>query len=371
MNSYFRLVMLGAASETRGSIAAVVEAYREHGLFQRWPIDYLPTHGNGGASRNAALALDALRRLVTLFMQHRRVALHVHTEASSFWRDAVFIGAALAARRPVILQLHGAGFESLYDRAGPAARAMVRLCLEHAAWVAAPSESLCAWARSVTHRNAHVVCLPNPVACHVAPQASRQNLVLFLGRMEPAKGVFELLEAVAALRPAVPDVRLVCAGDGDRIAVARYAERLGIADAVKFTGWVGPSGKRALLESAAVFAMPSYEAALPISLLEAMAAGVPVIASAVGGIPEVVVDGVSGFLVAPGDSASLARLLRSLLLDHALGARIGAAARESARLRFAPERALPKLEEVYAAVGLSPVAEPGARVPEIDLRKAA
>ena len=114
------------------------------------------------------------------------------------------------------------------------------------------------------------MCLPHPVAAlaaaQVAPHASRPNLILFLGRLEAAKGIFDLLEAVAALRAAVPDVRLVCAGDGNRIAVARYAERLGIADAVKFTGWVGPSGKRALLETAAVFALPSYREALPIGL---------------------------------------------------------------------------------------------------------
>jgi glycosyltransferase involved in cell wall biosynthesis len=368
---YPRLIMLGVAPETRGSIATVVDAYRAHGLFERWPIDYLATHGDGSLARRSALRLKALRRLLALFTWHGRVALHVHTHASSFWGDALFIAAALSARCPVILQLHGAGFESFYDRSDRAARAMIRFCLEHAACVVAPSESLCAWARGVTRKKARVVCLPNPVACDVALQLSRPNLVLFLGRMEPAKGIFDLLEALAALRPAVPDVRLVCAGDGDRIAVARYAERLGIAEAVKFTGWVGPSGKRALLESAAVFAMPSYDAALPISLLEAMAAGVPVIACAVGGIREVVVDGVSGYLVAPGDSASLSRLLRKLLLDRALAARLGAAARESVRLRFAPERALPKLEEIYASIGVSAVAEPRAPVRDIDLRNAA
>src|SRR5437762_12325946 len=111
-------------------------------------------------------------------------------------------------------------------------------------------------------------------------------------------------DAVAGLRAAVPDVRLVCAGGGDRIGVARYAERLGIADAVKFTGWVGPSGKRALLEHAAVFALPSSDEALPVSLIEAMSAGVPVVASPVGGIPEVVADNASGFLVAPGDKGA-------------------------------------------------------------------
>jgi glycosyltransferase involved in cell wall biosynthesis len=203
-------------------------------------------------------------------------------------------------------------------------------------------------------RRAHVVCVPTPVAATQAlPEGRQAGLVLFLGRLEAARGVFDLLEAVSGLRTAVPDVRLLCAGDGDRDAVARHARRLGIGDAVKFTGWVGPSGKRALLESAAVLALPSYDEALPASLLEAMAAGLPVIASPVGGIPEVVVDGVNGFLCAPGDIATLQRLLRKLLIERGLSARIGAAARESVRLRYAPERALVRLEDVYADIGLA------------------
>ena len=363
--------MLGAAPETRGSITTVVDAYRAHGLFQRWPIDYVATHGDGSLGQRGTLALKGLREFGAILLRERRVALHVHTEAKSFWRDAVFIGAALAARCPVIVQLHGGGFERFYDDTDPALRAVIRFLLERAACVTAPAESLCGWLRGVTHKKAHVVCLPNPVAGDAPAPASRQNLVLFLGRMEPGKGIFDLLQAVAALRPEVPDVRLVCAGDGDRVAVAEYAERLGIAEAVKFTGWVGPSGKRALMESAAAFAMPSYDAALPTSLIEAMAAGVPVVASAVGGIPEVVVDGVSGFLVAPGDSATLARLLRKLLVDRRLAERIGAAGRESARLRFAPERALPPLESLYAAIGVGALEAPRQAPRVEDFRKAA
>jgi glycosyltransferase involved in cell wall biosynthesis len=176
---------------------------------------------------------------------------------------------------------------------------------------------------------------------------------------------------VSALRGAVPDVLLVCAGEGDRAAVARYAERLGIADAVKFTGWVGPSGKRALLESAAVFALPSYDEALPVSLLEAMAAGVPAVVSPVGGVPEVVVDSVSGFFAAPGDIATLQRLLKKLLLDRRLGVRIGAAARESVRLRCSPERALVRLGELYAGLGLRAFGEAPAPLQEARAPKAA
>lgn len=365
-----KLIMLGAAPETRGSIATVVEAYRAHGLFSRWPITYVATHGAGDTAQRASLAFKGAGEFASLLAHHRRAALHVHTGPhASFWRDSAYMCAAIAARSPIIVHLHGSDFDRFYDGCSRPSRAAIRFFFEHAACVAVPSQRLAAWMRSVTPE-AHVACLPNPVAIPRLADAARANLVLFLGRLEGSKGVFELLEAVSQLRSSVPDVRLVCAGDGDRIAVASYAERLGISDAVKFTGWVGPSGKRALLEAAAVFALPSYSEGMPMSLLEAMAAGVPVVASPVGGIPEVLVDGASGYLAAPGDVATLTRLLRKLLIDRKLGARIGAAGRETVRLRFAPERALPRLEEIYADIGLRSIGEPPRPV-EVDLRKAA
>lgn len=354
-----RLVMLGAAPGTRGSIGAVIDTYRAQQLFKRWPIRYLPTEGAAALKAARALAGELIRG---------PVAVHAHVATRGFWRDAAVLAPAFALHSRVLLHLHGSGFERMYDAAGPFARILMREVLERAACVIAPCDSLRAWVRAVA-RDAHAVTLPNPVAAEPAAKDSgRPNLVLYLGHMAPDKGVFDLLEAVSAARAAVPDVRLVCAGDGDRISVARYAERLGISDAVKFTGRVGPSGKRALFESAALLAAPAYDAALPMSVLEAMAAGVPVVAAAVGGIPEAVQDGVNGFLVAPGDSASLARVLRKLLVERSLAERVAAAGRDSVRLRHAPERALPKLEAIYARMGIEPIAAPLA---ESDLGKAA
>jgi glycosyltransferase involved in cell wall biosynthesis len=295
-------------------------------------------------------------------VRERSLVVHAHCGTrAGLWRQSAFIALAAAARCPVIVHLHGGGFERLYDAASAPARAVISFILERAACVIAPTESLRVWARSVA-REAYVVCVPPPVTIHAgSAEVKRQNLVLFLGTLEAEKGIVDLLQAVASLRPAIPDVRLVCAGEGDRAgAVARHAERLGIGDAVKFIGRVGPSGKRTLLESAAAFVLPSSAEGLPVSLLEAMAAGVPVIASPTGGVPEAVVDGVSGFLVAPGDSVALSRLLRKLLLERVLGARLGAAGRESVRLRFAPERSIARLEEIYAAAGVS---ASGARTP--------
>lgn len=362
-----QLIMLGAAPGTRGSIASIVDAYRASGLFTRWPITYVATHGPGAAAGRASCALKGAGQFAALLAQHRRAAVHLHTTPhAGFWRDSAYMLAALAARCPVILHLHGADFDRFYDSCSTPSRAAVRFFFEQAACVAATSQRLASWVHSVAPE-AQVTFLPSPVPMpKIEEGTARPNLVLFLGALEPSKGIYDLLEAVSQLRHAVPDVRLVCAGTGNRGAVVRYAERLGIADAVKFTGGVGPSGKRALLESAAAYALPSYSEGMPVSLLEAMAAGVPAVASPIGGIPEVIVDGVSGFLAAPGDVATLARQLRKLLIDRKLGALIGAAGRESVRLRFSPERALPRLEEIYADVGVRALG----RV-QADLRKAA
>ena len=362
--------MLGAAPETRGSIAAVVEACRAHGLFRRWPIEYIATHGDGTRSERLAFVLRALGRFGQALLRERNVAVHLHTAASgNFWRDLPYMLATIAAGRPLLLQLHGAGFERFYDSCDSMARTLIRSVLNRAAVVIVATESRRSWVRSIC-RNANAVSVPNPVA--PIPEMNSQkkgNLILFLGKLKQSKGIFDLLHAVAGLRATIPDVRLVCAGEGERIAVARYAERLGIADAVKFTGWVGPSGKRALLENAAVFALPSYDEALPMSLLEAMSAGVPAIASPVGGVHEAVVDGVSGFLVAPGDTQTLERLLGRLLQDRLLAARVGAAGRESVRLRYSPDRAVPRIEALYAAIGLPRLAVAPVTSPE--LKKAA
>jgi glycosyltransferase involved in cell wall biosynthesis len=248
---------------------------------------------------------------------------------------------------------------------------VVRFFLDRAACVIVLSDRWQVWLRGIT-RNPRLVCIPNPVAM-VAKGADtgRGGIVLFLGRLERDKGVFDLLEAISALRVTVPDIRLVCAGDGDLKSVARYAERLDIADAVSLPGWIGPADKQLLLERAAVLVLPSYAEGLPMSLLEAMAAGVPVVATSVGGIPDLVVDGVNGFLFAPGDTAALARLLRALVLDPELGRRAASAARETVRLRFSADLVLGQLEKVYADLGLAGTAGVRARTATRPLREPA
>jgi glycosyltransferase involved in cell wall biosynthesis len=367
-----RLIMLGTAFDTRGGISAVVNTYRAHGLFERWPIEYIETHCDGGAWRKARTALAAVRRLVVSLASDRNAIVHIHgASRASFWRKSIFMAIALAARCPVIFHLHGGGFATFYEEeCGPARRWLVRFLLERASRIIVLSSQWRAWVSSTMH-NPNVTCIANPMPMHPEPAAAgRRNTLLFLGRLERAKGVFDLVDAVAALRQTHPDLRLVLAGN-DVDGLGAYAAGRGLADAVQLTGWVGPERKRALLDTAAVFVLPSYAEGSPISLLEAMAAGLPSVATAVGGIPDVVADGVNGMLVEPGNVGMLAAVLRKLLDDRMLRSRLGAAARETVRLRFDADHVIGELEKIYASLGLARTGKGRVRRTARALREAA
>jgi glycosyltransferase involved in cell wall biosynthesis len=137
-------------------------------------------------------------------------------------------------------------------------------------------------------------------------------VVLALGRLSPEKGHAVLVEAFREVVARVPAARLVLVGDGVlEPALRRAAAPLG--ERVVFAGWRADPGH--CLGAADVFALPSLREGLPLAVLEAMAAGVPVVASAVGGVPAALADGAAGVLVPPGDPGALAAALARLLAD--------------------------------------------------------
>ena len=150
--------------------------------------------------------------------------------------------------------------------------------------------------------------------------------IVFVGRLDPVKGVPLLLEAFAAVKAAHPKARLTVAGDGGaRARLEARAQALGLD--VAFPGYLDEDQVAALLGQADMLVLPSFAEGLPVVLMEALAARIPVIATQIAGVPELVVDGVSGLIVPPGDVAGLARAMGRLLSDPGLRARMGAAGR--------------------------------------------
>ncbi|HXQ28029.1 MAG TPA: glycosyltransferase family 4 protein [Gemmatimonadales bacterium] len=179
--------------------------------------------------------------------------------------------------------------------------------------------------------------------------------ILFVGRLVARKGVDRLIAAVARLGQGAPIVEIV--GDGpERGALEDLARRLGLGARVQFRGKISAEALQESYARAAVAVLPAVVDArgdtegLGVVLLEAMNSGIPVVASRVGGIPDIVEDGVSGLLVPPGDEAALADALGRLIRDPDLAARLGAAGRERVHTHFSWDAISARWEKLYAAV---------------------
>jgi sugar transferase (PEP-CTERM/EpsH1 system associated) len=183
-----------------------------------------------------------------------------------------------------------------------------------------------------------------------SPWAPGDFVIGTVARVQDVKNHACLVEAFARLRVLLPDLaprlRLSIVGDGPLLpAVRRQVEELGLEDAVWLPG--ARSDIKALLHSFSLFALPSLAEGTPVSLLEAMASGLPVVASRVGGIPEVVADGEHGLLVPVGDADALAQALARYARDPALGPQHGRAGRARVEERFSMRAMLASYGDLY------------------------
>jgi phosphatidylinositol alpha-1,6-mannosyltransferase len=179
----------------------------------------------------------------------------------------------------------------------------------------------------------------------------------FVGRMIEDKGVGELLEACALLCKDVPRFRVLLVGEGqDRAVFARQAEALRLVDHLYWAGWVPSADVSSWMAAADALIVPSRESASGwkeaqgLVAVEAMLAGVPVVASRLGGLPDMVEDGVTGRLVPPNDPVALARALADLLRDPTERARLASRARAKALAIFSPAAVTAATEALYREV---------------------
>jgi len=354
------ILMAGTSPETKGGVAAVINAYKHGGLFDRWRITYIRSHvdGPGKTLKKIIVAMAAVAKYVNLLATNRVALVHVHSASrASFWRKSMFILPALALRLPVIFHLHGAEFDKFYGReCGKVRKWFVRFVLDRVDRVVVLSSQWRSFIERVSP-SASVIQIFNPVTVTNSIDevtARSSNTLVFLGKFGRRKGIFDLLEALGALKVHFPGIRLQCGGDGDIPGVVARAEELGLSDCVEILGWVREAAKQRVLMEGTIYVLPSYAEGLPISVLEAMEAGMPVIATAVGGIPDAIDDGVEGFLVSPGDINSLVRRISQLLQDPDLRSRMGLAAKMKVAAFFSPTSVLPQIEALYRALGAVP-----------------
>jgi glycosyltransferase involved in cell wall biosynthesis len=350
-----RVAHISLGLEIGGQEKLLVEFVR-HADLSRFEVTVISLTGRGRMANaiedlgGTVIALDEppgirpsmVHRLHRLFVAQRFDAVHTHDE-----RPLLYAGtAAWLARTPVRVHTHHHG------ELGPLSPTITRI--------------LCAAARCVDP----FVCVSNESAKYVvelgvpAPRVQIKwngidlvrfpfngpkldGVALCIGRLSPEKGHMFLLEAVCRVVEKLPTFRVDVAGDGSlREQLLTRTTELQLQRNVRFLGEVGDV--RTLLRDAGMFVLPSLSEGLSITLLEAMASGLPVIATRVGGNPEVIQDGGTGLLVSPQDPEALAEALLDLASHPEKARRFGSAGRERARSHFDVRHMVAWYESIYA-----------------------
>jgi glycosyltransferase involved in cell wall biosynthesis len=301
-------------------------------LAVRYRLDVLATHTGTGAAQRLSVFLAALLRLSWWSLRGRGRIVHVHsTVRGSAYRKAVCVLLASLLRRRVVLHFHsGPGDVGTFSEGLSGWRgAFLRRALGRADVVLAVSSASAARLEAgLGLKDIEVVAnAAPPVAPVAAAEAPGGPLAVFLGGFaNPVKGGREMLAALERMPAGALEV--VLAGPGELPPAG--GELVAARPEVSWRGWLEAGEREELMGGAAIFVLASTSEGLPMALLEAMSRGQAIVATAVGGVPDVLSDEAEALIVPPGDPAALAAALARLAADGELRRRLGAAARRRA-----------------------------------------
>ncbi len=377
-----RVLVVGPLPPPRGGVSVWVESLLQSRLASEYDIRVLDISRRRPFERtnvlDAASVLACLRqclKLCWLILRLRPALVHVMV-TSSRWgllRDGALALLAWAMGRRLILHMHGSSFDREYDRASPLRRAFMRFLFERPilmlvlgeAWRSFFSAFLPPERIRIVQTTLTVDFMRRLDGLQPTPSPNGAPVLLFVGCLGRRKGAFDLIEAMKRVHARHPDAGLRLAGPPEfphELPALRSAiASAGLEKVVEIVGECGPPDLMRELGRAHAYVLPSYREGLPMSLLEAMAAGLPPVTTPVGAVAEVVKDGVNGSLVQPGDVTALAESLSALLGDPLLRKRLGAAARETALASHGPDAGARTLDLAYRQAIDGPAARP---VPE-------
>lgn len=284
-----------------------------------------------------------------------------------FLRDCLFLIPARLLNKKVVVHLHGSYFGKFYGDSAPWMRRLIHFALAKTDRAIVLGDLLADIFHGIIPRE-RVRVIPNGIPDHVRAEVKQgpkkeKRTIIFLSTLTKDKGVLDLLACLPRVAEKVPDLRVLLVGECFRESVREKAtdavRRMRLESQVRFLGPADAPRKYALLRAADVFVLPSYNEGQPFSILEAMAAGLPVVSTRVGCIPETVMDGINGLLCEPGDIKALAEKLTSLLVDDELRKKMAAASRALFLARFTQETFSRRLNAMFDEVLCEQERQPG------------
>jgi glycosyltransferase involved in cell wall biosynthesis len=337
----------GAAPGGMATISrALVEGFKADPLIDMFHIS---NFDEGSVLRRLKLGLGAA--WLTFRRRHEIDVVHLQVSTGlSVQRELIIALVARTTGKGIVTQFHGSGQIEDFKQGSTFHRLCYRLLL-HLAHNLVLGSNAADWITSV-NSSARVTVVPNgiPVPSSFEDLPVGSPTIVFVGRLGKRKGIFDLLEALERLHARGLGLRLLLLGDGDTDAVHDYLHRAEhLEDSVAVCGWQDEETVRKAIVSAMVLVLPSYAEGLPMAILEALALGRPVIATRVGEIEDVIIDGYNGLLVDSGDIDALSEAIRRITTDPKLAAALGKNGHQFAQKALSTEQMLSSLTDIYVS----------------------
>ncbi len=356
MHSKYKVLMFGPGPKVMGGISSVVNDWLEAGIDQKINLKYISTLQDGRPGRYIGKFSDALKAYFRLFIEITKPIdlVHIHLSSyMSFYRKLIIFWFAKTRRVKTVIHLHGSMFREFYEDGKTTQKKLITWMFNNADAIIVLSET---WSQFISEisSNSNIYKIYNGISAdkfqNITPTDKRQITITFMGKLGKRKGTYDLLEAFAQLNTETPEAELILAGDGDIEEIKALINKKGLTDRVQVLGWITGQQKSSVLANTDIYALPSYNEGLPVSILEAMASEVPIVSTPVGGIPEAIIEGRNGFLVQPGDVNTLYLRLSQLCQNKQLRHEMGQENIQIISQKFDIQKLIDELITVYKKV---------------------
>ena len=324
----------------KGGIDSVIQGYIDNGLFDNKKHTRIGSHEGKSKWHDLYLFISATFKLLYFCIKEKDLILHCHMSyKGSFFRKLLFIAIAKVFNHKSIVHLHGSEFKNYYASSGRLRKKLILWLIKSIDEFVVLSDSWQRFILSISSRKTLVI--NNYVDIEKKDLKRKTNHILFLGAFIPRKGIYDLIKAVSKLPD---DCHLHICGSGENEYVQELIDKLNMNASITNHGWVNIEQKTQLLSECSVFILPSYNEGLPMVIIEAMACEIPIISTPVGGIPEVIIEGETGYLIEPGDIDAITNKLNYVFESDC---QVTRKAKEYYLAHFSSKIVLPKWECLY------------------------
>lgn len=336
----------------RGGIGAVLEVYSKNIK----PFHFIPTLSYRNQLFELLYFTGSLFKLFFTLLTNWKIKLvdiHGAKDGSIFRKSAVCFISKIIFRKKIIFHIHAGAFNERYEQGSSLYKFLCRFIVNHAEVLVVLSHRWDDFFRK-NFRVKHIVVINNPVEKrieHILPRANEASTnFLFLGRIADHKGIFDLLELISEEQNQLRGKCILMVGGNHEVErLKKTIEENKIDDLVKYIGWTQGEEKDAHFRACDYFILPTYEEAMPMTILEAFSYGKPAISTPVGSIPEILTHQYNGLLFHPGDKVSLKKLINEAIENSSLSGQLGKNALNKAS-EFYPEAIKKELEKLYAEI---------------------